>query len=254
MEVELRRGLLSQSQPAKIIVELPIGVNSRLDAKLAGAKLNCLADAPNELVLIEVVGLGRAAALAEAAEGAADGADVRDVDVAIDDEADLLANQLSAQLVGGDADLLDRFWPRLSKERRQLRRAQRLTGAPLLNRRANKISVDRERRLVAAGAAARDEAPILGADRVENGGGRPLRSDVLRVDAEPLGQRDAVLEQSRAGLMRRRERLLGRDVITVRREAAKVGGACRNQPRPVLGKVRWNLHADAGNVLARIND
>ena len=92
MEVKLRRGRLSQSQPAKIIVELPIGVNSGLDAKLAGAKLNCLADAPNELVLIEVVGLRRAAALAEAAEGAADGADVRDVDVAIDDEADLLAN------------------------------------------------------------------------------------------------------------------------------------------------------------------
>ena len=229
-------------------------MNSRLDAKLAGAKLNCLADAPNELVLIEVVGLGRAAALAEAAEGAADGADVRDVDVAIDDEADLLANQLGAQLVGGNANLLDRFGPRLSKERRQLRRAQRLTGAPLLNRRANKISVDRERRLVAAGAAARDEAPVLGADRVENGGGRPLRSDVLRVDAEPLGQGNAVLEQPRAGLVGRRERLLGRDVITVRRETPEVGGACRNQPWPVLGKVRWDLHTNAGNVVARINN
>ena len=93
-------------------------MDSRLDAKLAGAKLDRFANPPHELLFAERVGLGRAAALAEAAEAAANRADVRDVDVAVYDEADRLANELGAQLVGGNTDLLNRLRPRLGKERR----------------------------------------------------------------------------------------------------------------------------------------
>ena len=54
----------------------------------------------------------------------------------------------------------------------------------------------------------------------------------LRVDAQPLGQRDAVLRQALAHLVRRRERVLGRDVVAVARQAAEVGRARRDELRP----------------------
>ena len=72
---------------------------------------------PSRVVL---VGVGRALALAEAAERAADDADVGDVDVAVDDERDRVAGQLGAQLVGGLAHVLDRLGARLGEQRRQL--------------------------------------------------------------------------------------------------------------------------------------
>ena len=81
--------------------------------------------------LVVLVGVGRALALAEAAEGAADGADVGDVDVAVDDERDRLARQLRAQLVGRLAHLLDRLRARLGEQRRQLVGAQRHAVAAL---------------------------------------------------------------------------------------------------------------------------
>ena len=84
-------------------------MDARLDAQLGGAVVDRLVHAPHELGLVVLVGVGRALALAEAAERAADGADVGDVDVAVDDERDRLPRQLRAQLVGGEAHLLDRL-------------------------------------------------------------------------------------------------------------------------------------------------
>ena len=53
----------------------------------------------------------------------------------------------------------------------------------------------------AARAAARDEAPEARLDHVEHALREPLGVDVLRVDAEPLGQRDAVCGEPLAHLV-----------------------------------------------------
>ena len=100
-------------------------MDARLDAEFAGTEFDRLINPPNELFLFQRVRLRRTAALSKATEGAADRADVGDVDVAIDDEADLLAYKLSADLIGGRADLLNYFWARLGEERCQL-----LSGSP----------------------------------------------------------------------------------------------------------------------------
>ena len=81
-----RRHLLGQPQPALVVLERPVGMDARLHADLGGAELDGLLHAAHELVAVVLVGVGRAAALAEAAERAADHADVGDVDVAVDDE------------------------------------------------------------------------------------------------------------------------------------------------------------------------
>ena len=72
------------------------------------------------ILLVEQVGVGRAASLAESAEGAADHADVGEVDVAVDDEGRPLPGQLGAQLVGGEPHLLDHLGAGLGEQRGQL--------------------------------------------------------------------------------------------------------------------------------------
>ena len=115
------RRALGEAQPAEVVLERPVGVDARLDADLARAVVDrVLGTRRDELPLVVLVGVGRALALAEAAERAADGADVRDVDVAVDDERHRLARELAAQLVGGLAHLLDRLRTRLGEQRRQL--------------------------------------------------------------------------------------------------------------------------------------
>src|SRR6267378_1487288 len=111
-------------------VERPVRVNPRLDAQLGRAVVERLLDPPHEVGLVVLVGVGRALALAKAAEGAADRADVGDVDVAVDDEGDELARELEAQLIRGLAHLLDRLRPGLGEHRRQLLRAERAPVAP----------------------------------------------------------------------------------------------------------------------------
>ena len=143
----------------------------------------------DELLAVVLVGVRRALALAEPAERAADDADVRDVDVAVDHERDRLPRELLAQLVRGLADLLDRLRARLREQRRQLVRAQRDPVAALLDRARHQVGADRRRRVGAAGAPPRDEAPVLQLDRVHHALRDPLGVDVLRVDAQPLGQR-----------------------------------------------------------------
>ena len=106
-----------------------------------------------EVLLGDLVGVGRAPALAEPAEGAADDADVGEVDVAVDDEGDPVAGQLGPQLVGGDPHLLDHLGPRLGEERRQLVLAQLLPLAPLGDR-----PLGQARRRASLRAAARTRA------------------------------------------------------------------------------------------------
>jgi hypothetical protein len=105
-------------------------VDARLHADLGRAVVDGLVHAAHELLAIVLVGVGRALALPEAAERAADDADVGDVDVAVDDEGHRVARQLGAQLVGGLAQVLDRLGPRLGEERRELVLGQALAVAP----------------------------------------------------------------------------------------------------------------------------
>ena len=134
--------------------------------------------AAHELLAIVLVGVGRALALPEAAERAADDADVRDVDVAVDDEGHGLAGQLGAQLVGGLAQVLDRLRPRLGEERGELVLGQRARRrAPRAIAPATR-SARIARRLGAPRAAARDEAPVARLDDVEHALRDPLGVDV----------------------------------------------------------------------------
>ncbi len=229
-------------------------MDARLDAQLAGAVGDRLAHAPRELCLGVLVGVGRARALAEAAERAADGADVRDVDVAVDDERDGVAREARAQLVGGEPHLLDRLGPRLGEHRRQLLGAQRAPLARALDRAGQQRGADRRGRIGAARAAARDEAPVGDLDRVHHRLGDPFAVDVLRIHAQALGQRDAVSLQALAHLMGRGKGMLGRDVIAVGRQPAEVARARRDQRRPPVGEVRRHLDAHVGHQAAGVRD
>ena len=57
---------------------------------------------------------------------------------------------------------------------------------------ADEVGAQRPRRLRAAAARARDEAPVARLDDVEHALRHPLRVDVARVDAEALGEREAL--------------------------------------------------------------
>ena len=108
--------------------------------------------------------------------------------------------------------------------------------------------------LAPARAAARDEAPVRRLDHVEHALGDPLGVDVLRVDAEPLGQRVALGRQALAHLMRRRERMLGRDVVAVGRQPAEVGRARAHELQPPVGEVRRHLDPDVGHQPPALGD
>ena len=207
-----------------VVLQRPVGVDAGLDAELGRAVRQRVVDPRDELVALVRVGVRRAPPLAEAAERAADDAHVRHVDVAVDDERDRVPRQLGAQLVGRLAHVLDRLGPRLGEQRGDLAGVERAAGA----RPRDRVRPQRALRPVdAAGAAARDEAPVLRLDHVEDVLRQPLGVDEARVDAEPLGQRHAVRAQPLAHLVRRRERVLGRDVVAVRSRARRG----RSRPR-----------------------
>ena len=77
-------------------------------------------------------------------------------------------------------------------------------------------------------------------------GGLPLRVHVLRVDAQALGERDAVLLQPLAHLPGGGEGVLGGDVVAVGAQPAEVGRARGDELGPPLAQVRRDLDADAG--------
>ena len=108
--------------------------------------------------------------------------------------------------------------------------------------------------LAAPRAAARDEAPVLQLHDVEDTLLHPLGLEVLRVDAEALGQRVALRREPLADLVRARERVLGRDVVAVRRQAAQVGRARLNQLVPPIREVRRDLDAHVGHEPPALGD
>ena len=82
----------------------------------------------------------------------------------------------------------------------------------------------------------------------------PLGVQVLRVGAEPLGQRVALRGEALADLMRAREGVLGRDVVAVGGEAAKVGRARLDEVDPPVGEVRRDLDPDVGHQAPALAD
>ena len=243
VEVELGSRFLGEREPAAVVGKLVVGVDAALHADLGCSEVDRFGDAALELVLGHLVGVGRAAALAEAAERAADDADVREVDVPVDDERRRVAGQLGAQRVGGDAHVLDHFGAALREERGQLGLGQGVVGERTLDRGGRQLRIDLAL-LPPTGSAARDEAPVLELHHVEHSLVHPLRLQVLRVDAEALGQRVALWREALPHLVRARERVLGRDVIAVCREAAEVRRASLDQLVPPVREVRRDLDAD----------
>ena len=126
------------------------------------------------------------------------------------------------------------------------------TGAR--DRARDAVGTQRSRRLRAPAAAPRDEAPVARLDDVEHALRDPFGVDVARVDAEALGQREALRREPLAHLVRRRERVLGRDVVAVGAEAAEIRRAGGDELRPPVGEVRRHLHADVGHQPAALAD
>ena len=118
---------------------------------------------------------------------------------------------------------------------------------------ASALAVRGRARSCRRGPSARGAGPrrgmklaVTSLDHVEHARGEPLGVDVLRVDAQPLGQRDAVLRQPLAHLVR----------ATGTGARARCGRRWRDRPprsvapaatssRPPVGQVRRHLDADA---------
>ena len=157
----------------------------------------------------------------------------------------VVAGQLGAQLVGRLAHVLDRLRARLGEQRGQLVLGDsHAPSRPCAIAAGDEVAADRR------GSSRRPE-PRRGMNDqyfvlidVEHALRDPLGVDVLRVDAQPLGQRDAVGGQALAHLVRRRERVLGRDVVAVGAQPAEVGRARGDELGPPVGEVRRDLDAD----------
>ena len=87
VDVDVRQFLLDGARQLDVVVALHLRRQARLDADLRRAHFPCLASAADDLCLRKVVPLLLAVRAAEGAEGAVLDADVREVDVAIDDVA-----------------------------------------------------------------------------------------------------------------------------------------------------------------------
>ena len=102
-------------------------------------------------------------------------------------------------------------------------------------------------RVAPARAPARDEAPVARLDHVEHALLEPLGVHVLRVHAQPLGERVAARPELLAHPVRRGEGMLGRDVVAVGRQAAEVRGPLLHQRQPPVRQVGRDLHAHVGH-------
>ena len=127
VQVDVRRLVLGHAQPL-VVGDHPVRVDARLHADLGRPERDRLAHTPAELLRV-LVGVRRAPALAEAAEGAADRADVGDVDVAVDDERDgLRPDRRAARRPPGACPRSPRA--RLAEQRGQLVLRQRDPSRP----------------------------------------------------------------------------------------------------------------------------
>jgi hypothetical protein len=118
-------------------------VDPGLDAQLRGAVVHRLQDPAHEVLAVVLVGVGGALALPEAAERAADDADVGDVDVAVDDEGHLVARELGAQLVRGLAQVGDGLRAGLGEQGGELVLRQLEALAAAGDRPRDEVAVDR---------------------------------------------------------------------------------------------------------------
>ena len=230
-----------------------------LHADLRRPEGDRLADPFGELARVDLVGVGRASGLPEAAERAADRADVREVDVAVDDERRHLAAELRAQAIGPGANLLDRLGPLLAEQRDELgARKLMAVGGPLHRPRREVSVADRGCGAIAVAGGhrfpARHERRETVRDRPEHRRLHPFPVHVLRIDAEPLGERVAERAQALADLQWTRERMLGGNVIAVGREAAEVGRPRLDEVDPPIGEVRRHLDADVGHHPPALGD
>ena len=214
--MQLRRGLLRHSQPLLVIRDRPVGVDARLHADLAGAELHRVPHAPAELVLGVLVGIRRAPSLAKAAERAAHGADVGDVDVAVDHEGHGVPGQPRAQLVRRLAHVLVRRGPGFPEQGGELLLGQRQAVTSAGHGARYELGANRPV-VPAARPAPWDKAPELRLDHVEHALLEPVGVHVLGVDAQPLGERVAARGQLLAHAVHGREGVLGRDVVAVGR-------------------------------------
>ena len=133
-----------------------------------------------------------------------------------------------AQAIGPGANLLDRLGPLLTEQRDELgARKLMAVGGPLHRPRREVSVADRGCGAIAVAVGghrfpARHERRETVRDRPEHRRLHPIPVHVLRIDAEPLGERVAERAQALADLQRTRERMLGGNVIAVGREAAEV--------------------------------
>src|SRR4051794_24624526 len=181
----------SSTRRAESVPGAPVGVDARREADLGRSGGDGLVARGGELGLGVLVGVGRAPALAEPAERAADDADVGDVDVSVDDEGDGLPRLFGAQLVRRLAEVLDRLGAALGEQRGELVGRERHAVAAPGDGAGHEVGAD-DPLLAPAAATPRDERPVLDLDDVEHALGDPVGVEVLRVDAEPLRERDAL--------------------------------------------------------------
>ena len=207
-----------------------LGVDAALHADLGGAELPRLLGAVGDLVERERVGVGVGAPLGERAEPAADVADVGEVDVAVDDVGDVVADRLAAQVVGQPADLAQQVALGGHQGQRVLvgqvaRVASRRPSAPRRPRRLRQRRVlPRDHRC--ATAAALDRRPSRRTRRRSRSAGRRCGPSVLR--RRPRRGRCARPTRTR----RRAPATAARPVVRRAAPARRRSRARRRGPRP----------------------
>jgi hypothetical protein len=102
VDVELRVSRLDRLEDLPVVRVILVRVDAALDAHLGGAARHRVVALLEDLLHAAVVGVGLVAVAREAAERAADVADVGEVDVAADDEGHVVALVLAAREVGGE--------------------------------------------------------------------------------------------------------------------------------------------------------
>ena len=248
--MELGGDLLRQSQPPAVVGELVVGVDPALHADLGRPERDRLGDPALEVVDGDLVGVGRAPPWPKPQNAHPTTQTLVKLtlrlttNVAVSPASSARSSSAAtriASITSGRASANSAVSSSLG---------ERLAIAAALDRARGELRVDRTLRAPPR-PAPRDEAPVLELDHVEDPLVDPARVEVLRIGAEPLGERVAAPLEALAHLMRARERLLGRDVVAVRREAAEVGGAGVDEVEPPVGEVGRDLDPDVRHQLAR---
>ena len=136
VHVDRREGLFDRDQDVPIRERRHVGIDAALHADLGGAAVDGLLHLGQDGLDRLVVGVGLPALALEGAEAAADEADVGEVDVAVDDVRDVVADVGLADGVGGGDEQRGRRRPRSFEEtdalvdgRASRRRARARSGA-----------------------------------------------------------------------------------------------------------------------------